>query len=227
METITPNIILSEDGSATLSHPLLGDTYHSTAGAVGESLHVYVENGLKEVVTRFKDVKILEMGFGSGLNFLLTIDHAVKHRLTIDYCALELYPVDFEVICCLGYEKYVSREAYAIYLEAHRAAWGERVVLTDRISIFKMNVSLVTLSIFPADFHLVYYDAFAPDTQPELWSESVFRKIYDAMFDDGVLVTYSAKGVVKQALRAVGFTVTRRKGALGKHHQLFCVKSVW
>lgn len=224
METITPKIILSADGSATLSHPLLGDTYHSTAGAVGESLHVYIKNGLEEIAQNCKVVTILEMGFGSGLNFLLTIDYALRNHLTIDYSTVELYPIDFEVICRLGYENYVSPKAYAIYLDAHRAVWNERVELTDTISIHKIAESLVTLEHFSEGVNLVYYDAFAPDTQPELWSEFIFQKIYDSMKLGGVLVTYSAKGVVKQALRSVGFNVTRRTGALGKHHQLFCVK---
>lgn len=225
MKTIYPKLSVSDDGSLTLTHPLFGETYHSTAGAVGESLHVYIENGLRAVAERLSEIKILEMGFGSGLNFLLTVEYALQNNLKIDYTTVELFPVDMEVIKALEYEKYVSAPTYELYLSAHLAPWGESVVLSDKISVTKISQSLLDVSFNHSNMDLVYYDAFAPDTQPELWSKEVFSKVYDAMCESGVLVTYSAKGVVKQALRAAGFEVFRKKGALGKHHQLYCVKN--
>lgn len=224
MNTIFPNIIFSDDGSATLTHPIVGDTYHSTSGAIGESLHVYIENGLQVIAQQNEPVKILEMGFGSGLNFLLTVDYALQHGLVIDYTTVELYPVDMLVIENMGYCRYVSQTAFELFLSAHRAAWNESVVLGENIVIHKIDKSLLEVNFARNDINLVYFDAFAPDTQPELWSESVFEKIFRAMSNGGVLVTYSAKGTVKQALRAVGFNVQRKKGALGKHHQLVCTK---
>lgn len=225
MDTIFPKIIFSDDGSATLSHPIIGDTYHSTAGAVGESLHVYIKNGLGVVAHRCQRVTILEMGFGSGLNFLLTVDYALRSGMSVEYTTVELYPIDMQVIECLGYEKYVSAEAYEFFLAAHRAAWNERVVLSETIVIHKICQSLIDVDFKKNDVDLVYFDAFAPDTQPTLWSEEIFEKIYRTMRNGGVLVTYSAKGTVKQALRAAGFIVQRKEGALGKHHQLVCVKN--
>lgn len=224
METIYPKLLISDDGSLTLTHPLFGDTYHSTAGAVGESMHVYIENGLKTVAQSHDEIKTLEMGFGSGLNFLLTVEYALQNNLKIDYTTIELFPVDMEIIMMLGYEKYVSAQTYELYKAAHLVQWGERVVLSDKICITKISQSLPDVRLDRGKIDLVYYDAFAPDTQPELWSEEIFSMIHDAVCEGGVLVTYSAKGVVKQALRAAGFEVFRKKGALGKHHQLFCVK---
>lgn len=225
MQNIKPEIIVSDDGSSTLRHPIIGDMYHSIGGAVSESMHIYINEGLHRVSQLKKRINILEIGFGSGLNALLTIEESIKNDLQIEYTTIELYPIDLEVIKNLKYDRFCSPEAYEIYLKAHQTEWNKKVKLTDNFTIEKINKSLlnITLELNKAD--VVYFDAFAPTTQPELWSIEVFGKIYASMQKGGILVTYSAKGVVKQALREVGFEVKRVKGALGKHHMLVCFNS--
>ena len=227
MEKINPEIVISDDGSSTLCHPIIGDMYHSTAGAVSESIHVYIKAGLDRISERKKEIKILEMGFGSGLNALLTIEKAKSENLKIDYNTIELYPIDSETIEKLGYDNFTSGDIYTLFLETHYSNWFEKVKLSENFSIQKINKSLTEINFDDfnlTDIDLVYFDAFSPDTQPELWSEEVFSTIYNRMQDDGILVTYSAKGIVKRALRAAGFNVKRIEGALGKHHMLLCTK---
>lgn len=202
---------ITEDGSATLRSPLCGDTYHSTRGAVGESRHVFIENGFLQ--TGCDPVRILEAGFGTGLNAWLTYLEAARQGRTVEYTAVELYPVPEDVAAKLNYTDDPHFGAM------HRAEWGAGTTIANHFRLLKLNVDL-TLAEFSGNFDLVYYDAFAPDTQPELWTQEVFDKIFRAMAEGGTLVTYSAKGDVKRALRAAGFEVTRLPGALGKRHML-------
>ena len=207
----SPAIKTTGDGSQTLIHPVHGDSYHSMRGAVGESTHVFIEAGFlhnnKEPLT------ILEVGFGSGLNALLTAREAEKQTRRTEYHALELYPVD---------EAVIERLEYAtdpLFIGLHRAKWGEMEKISPYFFIKKLQVSLPDWEP-DINFDLVYFDAFAPDTQPEMWSESVFRKLRENMNQGAELVTYSSKGTVKRALRAAGLEVERLPGALGKRHML-------
>lgn len=233
---IAPRIEETEDGSQTLRHPLLNETYHSSRGAVGEAEHVFIRAGLRGWIERhggeFTDgypsrlttfplsgrkVRILEMGFGSGLNAWLTARRAQEWGLEVEYYGWELYPVSWEVAAGLRYASDPLFEAL------HRASWSEMVSITENFSLRKEAASLLDSS-FLTTFDLIYYDAFAPETQPELWSAELFIRLFDAMNAGGVWVTYSAKGEVKRNLRAAGFEVERLPGALGKRHMLRAIK---
>lgn len=219
---VEPEIRSCGDGSNTLIHPVLGDAYHSLQGAVGESMHIYIEAGFRSLDR--DPLRILEVGFGSGLNALLTLREAMDTGRTVEYHTVELYPVAERVVRSLGYDAYCSPEAYTGFLRMHALPWDAAPVAIDRSFTFhKINADLREV-LLPAGIDLVYFDAFSPDTQPELWSRSVFERLYGAMNPGGVLVTYSAKGVVKQALRDAGFIVKRLPGALGKHHMLRAVR---
>lgn len=213
--TICPSIRATDDGSSTLVHPILGELYHSNKGAVGEALHVYINSGFNFM--QGESLSILEMGFGSGLNALLSLQEAEIKGVKVDYHAIELYPISLDVARGLSF----SEEQY--FMGLHKADWNERVNITERFSLTKWDNNLLDIE-FLTTFNLVYFDAFAPDSQPELWSEDVFRKIAGAMTEGGVLVTYSCKGDVKRALRAAGFEVHRIKGALGKHQMIRAIK---
>ncbi len=206
-----PTVEITEDGSATLRTPLGDVTYHSTRGAVGESRHVFIGNGLLQ--TGCDPVRILEAGFGTGLNAWLTYLEAARQGRAVEYTAVEFYPVPAEVVAQLNYTDDPR------FTAMHAAKWDARTAISDSFNLHKVRADLAVMD-FSGSFDLVYYDAFAPDTQPELWTEEIFSKIYSAMSDGGILVTYSAKGDVKRVLRSAGFIIERLPGALGKHHML-------
>lgn len=241
IETISPTVEQTQDGSPTLRHPLLGDTYHSDRGAVGEARHVFIEAGLRwrlgldesvnspiqttavaaaELHSPRDAVRILEVGFGSGLNAYLTAQATLEWGARVSYQALELYPISMETVAQLSYA------ADPLFVALHSAPWGEEVAINEHFTLFKRPESLLECS-FTAPVDLIYFDAFAPQTQPELWTEAVFRHLWNHLTPGGGLVTYSAKGEVKEHLRAAGFEVKRLPGALGKRHMVRAVKPVW
>ena len=218
MEETTPSLELTDDGSATLRHPFFGETYHSLRGAVGEARHVFIANGLAALDR--DTVRILEIGFGSGLNAWVTLEYARGRNMGIDYTALELYPVASNVADRLGYT------TDPLFAALHNAPWNTKAAITDSFSLTKYytDATLPGNEWEHKNYDIIYFDAFAPDTQPEMWSPEMFARLYSALSPGGILVTYSAKGTVKQALRAAGFKVLRLPGALGKRHMLKAIK---
>ena len=215
--------IETDDGSLTLRHAVLGELYHSDRGAVGEAEHVYLRAGLDAVVatTGRRQVAVFEVGFGTGLNAWLTARRAQESRLQIDYHAIDLYQLDDETLRGMDYtddSRVVRRHAGLWDGIAHE--WTEGVSLTK----YAADLTTFDFTRLAERFDLVYFDAFAPDAQPELWSEEIMGGMFTLLRPGGVLVTYSAKGTVKQALRAAGFEVTRLPGALGKRHMVRAVR---
>ncbi len=163
------------------------------------------------------------MGFGTGLNAWLTLKYVLENGITAEYHAVENYPVDTAMAAELHYTD------DPLFMELHTAPWNEQVRITPSFVLTKTCGDLTGMEFGTVDgtgYGLVYFDAFAPDVQPELWTEEVFSKLYNAMALGGILVTYSAKGSVKQALRNAGFRVERLAGALGKRHMLRAVKDI-
>ncbi len=215
MQFIHPSIEPTEDGSSTLRHPLFGDTYHSLHGAMAEALHVFIQNGLNLSIQ--SSVRILEVGFGSGLNAWLTLREAEKTERSIHYTAIEAYPLAIETAGMLHYTE------DPLFLELHRAPWGQETMITPCFCLSKQAEDLCSIHMAKR-FDLIYFDAFAPDTQPELWTVSVFKKLFERTVPGGALVTYSAKGIVKQALRKAGYEVSRLPGAPGKRHMVRAIR---
>ncbi len=206
-------IIKTEDGSVTLKNSLFDETYHSIHGANSESMHVFVDSGLKYLSKN--NVNIFEVGFGSGLNALLTLNYANEHRTNIEYWTIEKFPVSEEII--LEYSRNIANQTQKeLFLQIHKADWNKKIQILENFFITKINADLLDYQIV-TDVDLCYFDAFSYDSQPEMWSADIFGKIYEAMNNSGVLVTYSAKGVVKQNLRQVGFQVKRLKGFKKRH----------
>ncbi|MCL2133891.1 MAG: tRNA (5-methylaminomethyl-2-thiouridine)(34)-methyltransferase MnmD [Bacteroidales bacterium] len=217
-------LIVTADRSHSFFVTELRESYHSTNGALSESQHVFINAGLNYVNCRNRaypvstEVMVLEMGFGTGLNTLLTWLYAEEQKMPIYYEALEKYPLTEKEVALLNYPE---REKLAAL---HACKWEESVQLTSNFTLCKRQVDV--LDYRPRQsFDLIYFDAFAPDVQPELWSSDLFAKLYAAMSKGGVLVTYSAKGLVKSALRAAGFEVQRLPGASGKWHMLRGIKN--
>ena len=213
---IEPRIIPTQDGSATLVHPLSGECYHSLHGAVTESRHTFIDAGLAEC--RRQSVTIFEMGFGSGLNALLSLLYGAEHGIEIAYHAVELYPIEPSYASLLGYDKAVGCDP-ALLSALHSAPWGETTAVSERFSLTKINCAIEDYS-FTDTLDVVYWDAFAPDNAKSQWSGEIFARLYRSVSEGGVLVTYCAKGIVKEALRRAGFTVERLPGAPGKRHMV-------
>ncbi len=215
------------DGSHTLFVPALNEHYHSTNGALQESELVFINHGLHYIPECIKDINLLEVGFGTGLNALLTVLEAKKLRRKINYVAIEPEPVETDILELLNYASVKGgTEAEGYFKKLHATDWRQPAFLSDYFIISKIQAKLEEISLRDEQFHLVYFDAFGPDVQPELWSEHIFTQLYKCMKPDGILVTYSCKGTVKRVLKASGFTIEKLPGPAGKREVLRAVKSL-
>jgi tRNA U34 5-methylaminomethyl-2-thiouridine-forming methyltransferase MnmC len=192
LKKIIPEI--TADGSHTLFVPELNEHYHSINGAIQESEQVFIHNGLHHVPACLKETNLLEIGFGTGLNALLTVLEAKKQRRKINYVAVEPEPLDQEFIEILNYATIIgSTEAAGYFKKLHEAGWAYPAFLSDYFILNKIQARLEDISLRDDQFHLVYFDAFGPDIQPELWTEQVFTQLFKCMKPDGILVIESCR----------------------------------
>lgn len=206
------------DGSHTLYLPAMDEHYHSINGAIGESEHIFVNAGLRSLTRR--EIRILEIGFGTGLNAFLTLREVmVNLDWRIVYFAVELYPLPFELATRLNYAGLAWPEGESLFLDLHRAEWGKPTQITDRFVLHKIEGDANHVSL-PDGIDLVYMDAFAPEKQPEMWNAALYRRLVDAMVPGATLVTYCAKGDVRRGLRDAGLSMERLPGPPGKRHIL-------
>ena len=207
----------TKDGSTTLFVPELNEHYHSINGALQESLHVFIRAGLEHVLQSQPQVRLLEVGFGTGLNALLTLQQVMGHRGQVQYDALEKYPLSWELVAAMHFEKFILNPELMDYLpQLHQAPWEQTASLLPGFDLKKQEAALET-HLLPAQYyHLIYFDAFAPEKQPELWTDEIFRKLYGALLPGGILVSYCAKGSFKRSLKAAGFTLEALPGPAGK-----------
>lgn len=206
----------TDDGSFTLFSEVYQECYHSSAGAVSESIHVFIDSGLNAI--KKQNIKVFEVGFGTGLNALLSCLEGQKNNLFIDYSAIELYPVGQEILNELEATITLFSKR-SVFHSLHDSAWNQRVELSPNFHLTKLHADLLTTKL-DGGYDLIYFDAFSPAVQPELWTEEVFEKIYSAMTDGGLLTTYCAKGAVRRALQKAGFTVERLPGRPPKREML-------
>ncbi|QTD38888.1 tRNA (5-methylaminomethyl-2-thiouridine)(34)-methyltransferase MnmD [Polaribacter batillariae] len=212
-------IRITSDGSTTIHLPDWNEQYHSKNGSINETYHVFIENGLRQISA--DKVAILEIGFGTGLNAFITYLEAKK---PVDYVGVEAYPVISEEIKKMNFITVLdAKEENAIFNKMHEVPWEEKHQLTSNFSILKRKQFFEDISDKDA-FHLIYFDAFGARVQPQLWTEDIFAKMFTALKENGILVTYSAKGSVRRAMQAVGFTVERLPGPPGKREMLRAVK---
>ncbi|MCB2378387.1 tRNA (5-methylaminomethyl-2-thiouridine)(34)-methyltransferase MnmD [Hymenobacter sp. BT635] len=207
----------TEDGASTLYVPALDEHYHSTHGALREAQHVYLGAGLEPRLSGSGPVRVLEIGFGTGLNALLTLQRSLAGSPVIEYDTLEKYPLPPTVIQSLGVERYVlNPELLAYHGQLHASAWETAVAITPRFVLRKLHAALQTTALPPGHYDVVYFDAFAPDKQPDMWTEAVFEQLYQATAPGGVLVSYCAKGSFRRSLKAAGWLVEKLPGPPGK-----------
>ena len=203
------------DGSCTVAIPDLNVTYHSMHGALQESLHIYIGSGLNYALSENENttIYVFEMGFGTGLNALLTLMESGNIQKKIYYYGIERYPLNMEEANSLHYDSLLNTDDFSIRL--HQAEWEKEVEITEHFTLFKTCQSLLSLQL-PLKFDVIYFDAFAPALQPDLWTVDVFTKMYNHLNNNGVLVTYSSKADVRRAMKAAGFVVEKLRGPKGK-----------
>lgn len=208
---------VTADGSHTLFIPSMDEHYHSVNGAVQESRHVFIEAGWREC--RREEIRILEVGFGTGLNAFLTLLEAEKEQRHVTYYSVERYPLDEETVRTLNYPEVISPGQAELFYAMHRAPWQEDVSLTPFFTLHKIAGDSNTCPL-PSSIDLIYFDAFAPDKQPEMWNQAIFDKLYALTSPAGILTTYCAKGVVRRMMQASGYAVERIPGPPGKREML-------
>lgn len=216
-------LVETADGSKTLLAPDLDEHYHSVHGALAEARHVFIKHGLHAI--KKEELSILEMGFGTGLNAFLTFLENQQLQKKITYTALEAYPLAFDLAESLGYVQLTGAEQNNTDFQLmHSCSWGQEQRIDDSFALMKREEKIQDV-LFDSKFDLVFYDAFAPRVQPDLWTGEIFQKIYSATSQEAILVTYCAKGSVKRALKAVGFEVESLEGPPGKREMTRAKKS--
>ncbi len=212
-------IITTQDGSHTLFSEQFNEVYHSRQGAIEEAIHICIKSGLNYFTQQ--EIKIFEVGFGTGLNALVTMLEAEKRNLNIHYETIEPYPLPIETIKELNYTQQLGYEfCYGPYHSLHLCRWKEWHEITKHFSFKKNDSSLITFNPQPPTYNLIYFDAFAPEHQPEMWTPEVFQKIFDSLIPGGILVTYCSKVSVQRAMKEVGFAIEKLQGPHGRREML-------
>lgn len=203
----------TNDGSTTLFVPSLDEHYHSIHGAYNEAMHVFIDAGLNSI--NEEPIHLLEIGFGTGLNALLTLRESIQFSQSIRYTGVEAYPVTEEEVEIMNYRKLVNSSVGDLYTHMHQAQWNKPTEITPLFQLHKQQKTFDQIEDIEA-FDLIYFDAFAPSAQPELWTVPIFNKMFSALKDGGILVTYCAQGQVKRNMKEAGFIVERLPGPPGK-----------
>jgi tRNA U34 5-methylaminomethyl-2-thiouridine-forming methyltransferase MnmC len=207
-------IIQTKDGSTTIHLPDWDESYHSKHGAIQEAYHVFIKNGLS--LFPEKSVSVLEIGFGTGLNAFITFLESRNFSQTIDYVGIEAYPISAEEVLQMNYVSELKAETKRKYFEKiHESSWEEKNVIDSHFELTKRKQFFDEITD-QNKYDLIYFDAFGYRVQPELWSTQIFRKMYESLKLNGVLVTYAARSVIKRSMIEVGFTVEKLPGAPGK-----------
>jgi len=219
------HIQVTGDGSHTIGVTGTNVTYHSIHGAIQESVHIYINAGLRPLLQQHSPLYIFEMGLGTGLNALLTLQEAIAQQRPVYYETVELYPLSTPEMQALNYNDLLKKTAGHDLEALHSAAWEEVVPLHPQFSLLKKNQSLAAyLAVSTQLFHLVYFDAFAPEIQPELWNVAVFEQVAARMYPGGILITYCSKSAVRKDLQAIGFIVEKLAGPPGKREIIRAIK---
>ncbi|UII33506.1 tRNA (5-methylaminomethyl-2-thiouridine)(34)-methyltransferase MnmD [Fulvivirga ulvae] len=219
-------LITTDDGSHSLYVPKLNETYHSFHGAVQESRHVFIEMGLKHRMSQgLKAIHIFEVGLGTGLNALLTAEFAIKYQVHIHFTSIEAFPVDYDLVKQLNYTSYLEAPEARSWFEAiHNAPWHNDIAIHPFFTLHKIQSKLEEHEIPVSTFDVIYFDAFAPNKQAELWDLKILSLIAQSMEPLGVFVTYCAKGQLKRDLQSLYLKVETLKGPPGKKEMVRATK---
>jgi len=216
---------MTSDGSKTLFNELVGENYHSRHGALQESKHVFLNSGLNYYLEgkAEKKASILEVGFGTGLNFLVTADYCLKNQIELNYTGIEAFPLKQEMIAETGYQEYVSEELWDSFLHNYSVALNSKTQINNACSL---EIAPKKLLSFKSEelFDVIYFDAFAAVHQPEMWNSESLKHICKFLNPGGVFVTYAITGDLKRTMKSLGFSIEKAPGAAGKREMLRAVK---
>ncbi|MCB0736808.1 MAG: tRNA (5-methylaminomethyl-2-thiouridine)(34)-methyltransferase MnmD [Bacteroidetes bacterium] len=218
-------IIVTEDGSHSILVDDINEAYHSDRGSWQESVYTYVTEGMLTYLRKnpaSNHIKIFEMGFGTGLNAFVSL-LSKPENVSIHYCGIEAYPVGQEEYSKLNYAALAQKESQPSFLDLHICEWNSIQKLSDSFWLEKLEGTIQETPI-GSGYQVVYFDAFSPRTQPELWQPAIFQKVYDSMDYGGVLVSYSAAGIFKRSMQAAGFWMEEIRGARGKREMVRGIK---
>lgn len=213
-------IINTEDGSHSVFVEEMGETYHSVHGAIAEAEHVYIKNGIGHL-SLLQKISVLELGFGTGLNALLTAEYSEEKKIQTKYTALEAYPLEEEEWLSLNYAPKKS----TIFEHLHRSAWETQTNITDYFTLQKHQMFFQEMD-FNCQFDIIYFDVFGYNYQPHLWDKAILQKCFQALKPNGIWVTYACKGVVNRDLKALGFDIQKIPGPPGKREMTRAVKLI-
>ncbi|RNL54495.1 tRNA (5-methylaminomethyl-2-thiouridine)(34)-methyltransferase MnmD [Pedobacter jejuensis] len=220
MNIITP----TADGSNTLYNETIGEHYHSKHGALQESKHVFIDAGLKFASVGKAEISILEVGFGTGLNFILSFEYCTLNNIKLDYTSIEAFPLTIDVIKQTRYSEYVSEQTWKGFISNYESALKTEQTISP---ICDLEIPHTTLADFETDkkFDVIYYDAFSVQHQPEMWSDEIIAHACSFLKPGGTFVTYAITGKLKRAVKANGFTIEKLPGAPGKREMLRAIKA--
>ncbi len=216
-------IIITSDGSTSIHLEEWNESYHSKHGAIQEAYHVFIKNGLS--LFKGKSVSVLEIGFGTGLNALITLKESQTFEQTIDYVGVEAYPVSIDVARQMNYVDELEVDLATEFTRFHSMEWEKKQVISDAFSLTKVKKKFQEID-YVNQFDLIYFDAFGFRVQPELWSKEMFTLMSTAMKKEGVLVTYACRTSIKNAMKESGFAVEKLPGAPGKREMLRATKKL-
>jgi tRNA U34 5-methylaminomethyl-2-thiouridine-forming methyltransferase MnmC len=224
-------LLLTNDGSHTLHHPTLNETYHSKFGAVEESKYVFLEKGLGDYLKRTSNSKqqaisILEIGYGTGLNALLFADYAIENKIKLQYTGIDILPLSEAILTQLNYSEIIPLHTTDLFQQLNLAAWNVKTIVNDYFEINKIQADIHDFdgSNYLETIDLVLMDAFAPDKQPDMWQNELFCNLFSIQKPGGILVTYTSKGAVKRSLIQAGYVVEKLPGPPMKRHMLRATK---
>ncbi len=213
------------DGSHTLYVPELNENYHSYHGAYAEAVHVFIETGLQSACKHFEKVNVFEVGFGTGLNATLAYEFASKNKMPVSYIGIEKFPLDIQLILQLNYKEFwKNKEMDRVFEKMHTIPWNISEKMDNDFEFKKIDGAVQDYIFESNQTHLIFFDAFAPEKQPDMWTVDLFKKLYDCLTPQGTLVTYCAKGQFKRDLKAAGFVVETLPGPPGKREMVKGIK---
>ena len=214
-------IVITEDGSSSIFIPEMDETYHSTHGSIQEAQHVFLKNGI--LLSDAKELTIFEVGLGTGLNALISFIHANEQQ-KIKYHSIEAFPVEEELMKQINYCSILGEEYKTDFLKMHSVEWGSEHQISPSFSLFKIHEKLQNHSLQENQYDIIFFDAFGPRAQSEMWSEAILENMYKGLKKGGFLTTYCAQGQFKRDLKAVGFKVEGVPGPPGKREMTLARK---